>query len=121
LIVAKLFLRNRTYDWKVAAPIYIAFGVGFRAIGMYITNIFLIQWLYGMPQEGAIVLSATFIIPNVIQALINILIGVFIFIIIPESLAIQARFGKYGADEYENYEEISAEEIESTSDEWQTD
>ena len=117
LIVAKLFLRNSTYDWKVAAPIYLAFGVAFRAIGMYITNVFLIQWLYGMPQEGAIALSATFIIPNVIQALINILIGVFIFIIIPESLAIQARFGKYGTDEYENYEEISTEELESTSDE----
>ena len=117
LIVAKLFLRNSTYDWKVAAPIYLAFGVAFRATGMYITNVFLIQWLYGMPQEGAIALSATFIIPNVIQALINILIGVFIFIIIPESLAIQARFGKYGTDEYENYEEISTEELESTSDE----
>jgi riboflavin transporter FmnP len=117
LIVAKLFLRNRTYDWKVATPIYLAFGVAFRTIGMYITNVFLIQWLYGMPQEGAIALSATFVIPNVIQATINILIGVFIFIIIPESLAIQARFGKYGADEYENYEEISTEELESTSDE----
>lgn len=117
LIVAKLFLRNHTYDWKVATPIYLAFGVAFRAIGMYITNVFLIQWLYGMPQEGAIALSATFIIPNVIQALINVLIGVLIFIIIPENLAIQARFGKHGTDGYLNYEEISIEEIESTGDE----
>ena len=121
LIVAKLFLRNRLYDWKVAAPTYLAFGVAFRAIGMYITNIFLIQWLYGSPLDGAIILSGAFVIPNIIQALINILIGVLIFIIIPENLAVQARFGKYGTDEYEKCEEISAEELESTGDELQTD
>ncbi|MHA3963302.1 MAG: hypothetical protein AM325_007150 [Candidatus Thorarchaeota archaeon SMTZ1-45] len=117
LIIAKLVLRNRTYDWRVSVPTYIVFGVIFRAIGMYITNIFLIQWLYGMPQEGALALSATFIIPNVIQALINILIGTLIFIIIPENLAIQARFGKYRTEEYENYEEISTEDLESTGNE----
>ena len=117
LIIAKLFLRNRSYDWKVAAPIYIAFGVAFRAVGMYVTNIFLIQWLYGSPIEAAIILSGTFIIPNIIQALINTLVGIFIFIIIPENLAIQARFGKYGTDEYDKYEEISAEELVSTDDE----
>ena len=49
--------------------------------------------------------------------MINILIGILIFIIIPENLAIQARFGKYGTDEYEKYEEISTDELESTGDE----
>ncbi|MBY8997570.1 MAG: hypothetical protein KGD60_07550 [Candidatus Thorarchaeota archaeon] len=117
LIIAKLFLRNRQYDWKIAAPIYLTFGVAFRAIGMYITNIFLIQWLYGSPLEGAILYSATFVIPNIIQAIINILVGILIFIVIPENLAIQARFGKYGADEYDKYEEISAEELESAGNE----
>ena len=117
LIIAKLFLRNRSYDWKVAAPTYVAFGVAFRAVGMYVTNIFLIQWLYGSPIEGAIILSGTFIIPNIIQALINTVVGILIFTIIPENLAIQARFGKYGTDEYDKYEEISAEELVSTDDE----
>ena len=117
LIVAKLFLRNRQYDWKIAAPIYLTFGVTFRAIGMYLTNIFLIQWLYGSPLEGAILLSGTFVIPNIIQAMINIFVGISIFIIIPENLAIQARFGKYGTDEYDKYEEISAEELELAGDE----
>ena len=117
LIIAKLLLRNRSYDWKVAAPIYVTFGVAFRAIGMYATNIFLIQWLYGSPLEGAIILSGTFVIPNIIQALINTLIGILIFVIIPENLAIQARFGKYGTDEYDRYEEISAEELEPTDNE----
>ena len=116
LIVAKLLLRNRSYDWKVSAPTFLAFGVAFRAIGMYITNIFLIQWLYGSPLEGAIILSGAYVIPNIIQALINILIGVVVFIIIPENLAIQARFGKYGAHEYDKYEEISANELEPTGD-----
>ena len=117
LIIAKLLLRNRSYDWKVAAPIYVTFGVAFRAIGMYVTNIFLIQWLYGSPLEGAIILSGIFFIPNIIQALINTLIGILIFVIIPENLAIQARFGKYGTDEYDRYEEISAEELEPTDNE----
>jgi len=117
LIVAKLFLRKRSYDWKVAAPLYIIFGVAFRGIGMYVTNIFLIQSFYGLTLEAAIALSATFVIPNIIQALINILVGILIFIIIPENLAIQARFGKYGTEEYDKYEEISAEELEATDDE----
>lgn len=117
LIIAKLFLRNRQYDWKIAVPIYLTFGVAFRAIGMYITNIFLIQWLYGSPLEGAILYSATFVIPNIIQAMINILVGILIFIVIPENLAIQARFGKYGNDEYDKYKEISAEELELAGDE----
>ena len=120
LIVAKLLLRNRSYDWKVAAPTYLAFGIAFRAIGMYITNIFLIQWLYGSPLEGALILSGAFVLPNIVQAIINIFIGVIIFIIIPENLAIQARFGKYGTDEYDNYEEISVEELLSTGDDPQT-
>jgi riboflavin transporter FmnP len=121
LIVAKIFLRKRLYDWKVALPAYLVFGVVFRAIGMYITNIFLIQWLYGSPLEGAIILSGAFVIPNIVQALINIIIGVIVFIIIPENLAIQARFGKYGTDEYGKYEEISTEELEATDDDTQTD
>jgi hypothetical protein len=116
LILARFVLGKRSYDWKVAAPIYLIFGVSFRSIGMYITNIFLIQWLYGLPLDGAVVLSASFVIPNAIQAVINIAIGIFIFIIIPENLAIQARFGKYGTDENKMYEEISTSEFESSND-----
>ena len=39
LIVAKMLLKKKSYDWKVAAPTYIIFGVVFRAVGMYISNI----------------------------------------------------------------------------------
>ena len=121
LIVAKLILRNRTYDWKLAAPLYITLGVIFRAVGMYITNIPLIQFFYGGTLETAILSSGAFVIPNIIQAFINILLGIIVFIIIPENLAISARLGKYAEDVDVLYEEISAEELESTGDEEQTD
>ncbi|MHA1851204.1 MAG: hypothetical protein ACTSW8_08115, partial [Candidatus Thorarchaeota archaeon] len=78
---------------------------------MYISNIFLIQWLYGSPPEVALVLSASFVIPNILQAFVNVFMGILIFIIIPENLAIQARFGIYGTDVNEKYEELSEEEL----------
>ena len=117
LVVAKLFLRGRSYDWKVATPIYLVSGVAFRAIGMYFANIYLIQWLYGLPLDGAIALSVSFVIPNIIQAVINVLVGILLFVVIPENLAIEARFGKYGTDEYSEYQEIPPDELESINDE----
>ncbi|NHI88571.1 MAG: hypothetical protein EAX87_03550 [Candidatus Thorarchaeota archaeon] len=117
LVVAKFVLRGRSYDWKVATPIYLIFGVVFRAIGMYIANIYLIQWLYGLPLDVAIALSVSFVIPNIIQAAINVLAGILLFVIIPENLAIEARFGKYGTDEYSEYQEIPPDELESINDE----
>jgi riboflavin transporter FmnP len=119
LIIGKLVLRNRSQEWKVALPTYLVFGVSFRSVGMYITNVFFIQWLYGLTPEAAIALSATFVIPNIIQAFINVLIGILIFIIIPENLKIQAGFGD--SFEEKSYEEITAEEIDSSSVEDQTD
>ena len=121
LIVAKLILRKRAYDWKTAAPVYIGLGVLFRALGMLITNIFLIQFFWGGTLESAIAGSIAFVAPNIIQALINTLLGIMVFIVIPENLAIQARLGKFGSDEYKNYEEISVEELEVADDEQQTD
>jgi hypothetical protein len=117
LIVAKVVLRKRSYDWKVALPTFLVFGISFRAVGMYFSNIFLIQWLYGSPPEAAVLLSSTFIIPNIIQALVNVLVGILIFIVIPENLALQARLGKFGTDEIDKYEEISEEELERIGDE----
>jgi len=117
LIVAKMFLKKKSYDWKVAMPTYLIFAIVFRAVGMYISNLFLIQWLYGTPPEVAFTLSVSFVVPNVIQALLNVLISILIFIIIPENLAIQGGFGKYNSEEIEKYEEISEEELEASVDE----
>jgi hypothetical protein len=66
------------------------------------------------PPEVALTLSATFVIPNIIQALLNVFIGTLIFMIIPENLMIQGRLGKYGDDEEQQYEEISEEELEQS-------
>ncbi|MFX1579028.1 MAG: hypothetical protein ACFFBJ_05230 [Promethearchaeota archaeon] len=117
LIVAKLILRKRTYDWKIATPMYVVLGVTFRAVGMYVTNIFLIQWLYGLPADSAVVLSATFVIPNIIQAVINVFLGILIYIAIPENLKVEARFGNNRSSLDGKYEEISAEELESSDNE----
>ncbi|MFW9833758.1 MAG: hypothetical protein ACFFEK_07175 [Candidatus Thorarchaeota archaeon] len=117
LIVAKLILRKRSYDWKVATPLYVVLGVTFRAVGMYVTNIFLIQWLYGLPADSAVVLSATFVIPNIIQAVINVFLGILIYIVIPEGLKVEARFGSDRDYLDGMYEEISAEELESSDNE----
>jgi hypothetical protein len=117
LIIAKLILRKRSYDWKVATPLYVVLGVTFRAVGMYITNIFLIQWLYGLPADSAVVLSATFVIPNIIQAVINVFLGILIYIAIPENLKVEARFGTDRDSLDGMYEEISAEELESIDNE----
>jgi riboflavin transporter FmnP len=115
LIVAKLILRKRSYDWKVALPTYVVFGVIFRVVLMYISNIFLIQWLYMQPPEVALALSASFILPNLIQAFLNVFIGIIIFIAIPENLKIEGQLGKYGSEEFQMYEEIS-EDHEIVSD-----
>jgi hypothetical protein len=117
LIVAKLILRKRSYNWKIATPMYVVLGVTFRAVGMYVTNIFLIQWLYGLPADSAAVLSATFVIPNIIQAVINVFLGILIYITIPENLKIEARFGSNRSYLDSKYEEISAEELESSDNE----
>jgi hypothetical protein len=116
LIVARLFLKKRAYDWKVALPVYVVFGVVFRTVGMYVSNIFLIQWLYMAPPEVALTLSASFVIPNLIQAFLNVFIGTLIFMIIPENLMIQGSLGKYGDVEDQQYEEISEEELQQSSD-----
>lgn len=116
LIVAKLILKKRSYDWKVALPTYVIFGVTFRVVLMYISNIFLIQWLYMFPPEVALTLSASFVLPNLIQAFLNVFIGILIFMTIPESLMIEGRLGKYGHGEDRIYEEISEDEPELSSD-----
>ena len=111
LIVAKLILKKRSYDWKVALPTYLFFGIVFRVVLMYISNIFLIQWLYMSPPEVALALSASFVLPNLIQAFLNIFFGILIFMIIPESLMIEGRLGKYSHEEDRIYEEISEDEL----------
>ncbi|MHA1965822.1 MAG: hypothetical protein ACXACG_07975 [Candidatus Thorarchaeota archaeon] len=117
LIVAKLALRNRDIDWKWAAGVYLISAAAFRSIGMYFGNIMLFTSFGYMPFEVAIVASTAYIPWNILQATINVMGGVILYRMIPESLAMQAGLGKYRAASFDKYEEISADELESTDDE----
>ncbi|MFW9837061.1 MAG: hypothetical protein ACFFE7_06045 [Candidatus Thorarchaeota archaeon] len=117
LFIARLILRKRSYDWKIALPTYVAFGIIFRSIGMFLTNIPLLQIFYGFTPETAVIGSAGYVLLNIFQAIINIVLGIGFFIIIPENLKIEAQLGSHRADRIENYEEISAEELEETNNE----
>jgi riboflavin transporter FmnP len=108
LIIANLIVRNKDLDWKRKSIVYLIFGGLFRSIGMLFGNTFLFNLIYGMPYDGAFALSSIYIPWNIVQAIINILGGVFLYQIIPLSLRIQAGFGKYRSTEYE---ELSADEI----------
>ncbi|MFX1559414.1 MAG: hypothetical protein ACFFBL_02390 [Promethearchaeota archaeon] len=121
LIVAKLAMRNRELDWKRQTVIYLVFACAFRSIGMYFGNILLFTLFGYMSLEVAIGFSVIYMPWNVLQAAINVIGGVVLYQMIPESLAIQAGLGKYRFVGEGKYEEISADEIESVSDEEQAD
>jgi len=117
LIVAKLLMRNRDIDWKWTAGVYLISASAFRAIGMYFRNIILLTFFGYMSFETAIVASIAYIPWNILQAIINVLGGIILYRMIPESLAIQAGLGKYRSTKFDKYEEISEEELETSSDE----
>jgi riboflavin transporter FmnP len=108
LIIANLIVRNKNLDWKRSAIVYLIFGCLFRSIGMLFGNIVLFNLFYGMPYDAAFVLSSIYVPWNIIQAIINIIGGLLLYQLIPQSLRIQAGFGKYRNSEYE---ELSADEL----------
>ncbi len=112
LIVAKLAMRNRDIDWKWASVVYLLSGCAFRSIGMYFGNIMLFTFFGYMTFEVAIVASVAYIPWNILQATINVLGGILLYRMIPESLAMQAGLGKYWSMESDKYEEISPEELD---------
>lgn len=112
LIVAKLAMRNRDIDWKWATGVYLFSACAFRAIGMYFGNIMLFTIFGYMTFETALIASIAYIPWNILQATINVLGGVALYRMIPESLAIEAGLGKYRAMKGGKYEELTPEEIE---------
>ncbi|NHJ14634.1 MAG: hypothetical protein EAX95_13225, partial [Candidatus Thorarchaeota archaeon] len=72
--------------------VLLLFGVAFRAVGMYIMNIVLLPVLYPYTVEAAIVASTILVPWNMLQAVVNILGGVFLFSRIPPNLATAAGF-----------------------------
>ncbi|MHA1401610.1 MAG: hypothetical protein ACTSQE_14765, partial [Candidatus Heimdallarchaeaceae archaeon] len=109
-IVAQFIVRNRNLDWKKNAVIFILFGSIFRGFGMLFGNAVLFNFFWGLPYENAFSLSLIYVPWNIIQASINVIGGIFLYERIPQSIQMQASFGKY-RNEQCNYEELIEEEL----------
>ena len=117
VVIARLLMRNRKVDWKQATLVYILFGCVSRGLGMLFGNTILLQFFYGLPVEAAYSLSLIYVPWNILQALINIIGGIILYNLIPESIRIQAGLDIYRASTIHKYEEISSIEIEAIDDE----
>ncbi|MFQ5832890.1 MAG: hypothetical protein ACE5H4_09325 [Candidatus Thorarchaeota archaeon] len=115
LLVAKLLTMRYNMGRGTRVLLYLVFGSLFRVVGMFFTNIYLIQVFYSALPDAAVSLSATFVIPNLVQATINILGGVLLYHLIPENLALQAGLGDDAVSASSSVEELPSEEIESSS------
>lgn len=112
LIVAKFAMRNRNLDWKWSGVIYLAFAASFRGIGMLLGNTLLFQVFFTSSPDAAFALSIIYVPWNIIQAAINVIGGLFLYRLIPETLKIQAGLGKYSYTETEKFEDILSEEVD---------
>jgi len=110
LIVAKLILRNRNLDWKKSAVVYLTFACLFRGIGMLFGNVVLFNLFWTTSYDAAFALSTIYVPWNIIQAAINVVVGLFLYQLIPESLRVQAGMGDAESGEYE---EISEDELKT--------
>ncbi len=97
LLVAWVLLRNRKISYPIRIVIYTLFATVFCAIGMYFMNGYiLLPLLYGMDISAALTLSLTFVPLNIIQSVINVVIGCIIYGIIPEELRSQFNLIDHG-------------------------
>lgn len=93
LVVAKLATAKWKPGKKISLAIYAVSACLFRAVGMYFTNIQLLPIFYGMPIEVAAAASALYVPWNIVQAIINVVLGGLLYFAIPERLAIEAGLG----------------------------
>ncbi|MHA2385458.1 MAG: hypothetical protein ACXAEE_04525 [Candidatus Thorarchaeota archaeon] len=114
LLIAKILIGRFNLDRRVRILSYLVFGSLFRVVGMFITNIYLLQVFYGLTPEASVIGSAAYAFPNIIQAVINILGGVVLYHLIPENLALQAGLGDDAVSASSRVEELPLEEIESS-------
>ena len=79
---------------------------------MYYTNIILLPILTPTPVEAAVI-AATILIPwNMLQAVINIVVGGVLFYIIPLNLRREAGMGEFYQESFEELRELDKDEIE---------
>lgn len=111
LVIAWWILRRRNVSYVVRIIVYTVFATLFCTIGMYVTNgALLLPFLYGMPSSAAWTLSLTFVPLNIVQSIINVVGGGFIFGIIPEDLKAPFRLEELATF---SYGAIAQDEIES--------
>ncbi len=113
LIVAKIILRNRDLEWKKSAVIYLIFACLFRGVGMLFGNVVLFNLFWGWSYDTAFTVSMIYVPWNIIQAAVNVVGGLFLYQLIPESLRIQAGLGITKSRETTVYEEISEDELKT--------
>lgn len=114
LLIAKILFMRYQVEQRIRMVLYLLFGTLARVIGMFFTNIYLLQFFYGLTPESAVIGSAAFALPNVLQAIINIIGGVMLYHLIPENLALQAGLGDDAGSASSRIEELPLEEIESS-------
>ena len=113
LALAWWLLRNREVSYYVRIAVYTIFATVFCALGMYVMNgAILLPLLYGMEYPAAWVLSLTFVPLNIVQSIVNVVVGGFVFGIIPENLRDQFIPMKRRGDDQDPYLEI--EEIDDS-------
>lgn len=111
LILARFIVNRRDMDLKYQVTMYLIFGMIFRALGMFIANILLLPIFYGLQIEFAIAVSQLLVPWNLLQALINVIGGFFLYQVIPNNLKQQAGLGEYKS--VTGISELNEEEIEN--------
>ncbi|TFF91683.1 hypothetical protein EU546_08290 [Candidatus Thorarchaeota archaeon] len=95
VLVAAQVMKGRDLSRAKELAVYLVFACLFRAVGMYFANIALPIFFFGLPVEAAIATSLLYLPWNVVQAIINIILGWVLYNAIPRELAIEAGFGEY--------------------------
>lgn len=113
-IIGYLICKRMNIRGKRSLIIYAVFAMLWRAVGMYIVNLWLLPIFYGLPDTVAVTAATTLLPWNMLQAAINVMGGGILYYLIPENLALQAGLGD-GADRASwRVEELPSEEIDGS-------
>ncbi len=86
IFVVWVFIRKKDISFPKRAILYTISATIFCTMGMFLTNIPLLQYLYGLTPEVATAASAILIPWNALQSVVNVAGGMFLFRLIPEDL-----------------------------------
>lgn len=86
ILMVWLLIRNRDISYARRVILYAISAAVFCSIGMFLTNIPLLQFLYGLSIEAAITASIVLVPWNILQSVVNVLAGMFLYQLIPDDL-----------------------------------